>query len=139
MKGLGQTSYDPAAQHVEGIPSEESFGLPVRPRLRVAIEAEQVVEGDISRQTDVYDRAVAPESPHVLVVRAVGLPPALTPVINLALVHAAQMEKIIVLTNPSIRRSVDIQVRHQVSHEHLAEFAGVLVPGFAELGQLLDD
>ena len=108
MKGLGQASYDPAAQHVEGIPGKESFGLPVRPRLGVAVEAEQVVEGDVGRQTDVYDRAVAPETPHVLVVRAVGPPPVLTPVVNLAPIHAAQVEKIVVLTYPSIRRGVDI-------------------------------
>ena len=108
IKGLGQASDDPAAQHVEGIPGEDSFGLPVRPRMGVAVEAEEAVEGDVGRQTDVYDRAVAPETPHVPVVGAVGPPPVLTPVIDLAPIHAAQVEKIVVLTYPGSRRCVDI-------------------------------
>ena len=50
MKGLGQTSNYSPAQHVEGIPGEEGLCLPVRPRMRVAVEAEQVVERDVGRQ-----------------------------------------------------------------------------------------
>ena len=139
MKGLGQTSEHFPTQHVEGYLGQEGFGLPVRPGVHVAVEGEQVAEGNLDRQTDVYDSTAVPESPSIAVVRTMRLPPVSTSLVNLALIHATQVEKVVVLSKPNIWRSVHVQMRWQVSHEHMAGLAVVLVSGPADLAKLLDD